>query len=764
MSIDTIYARALSLRLRHPAQLAALADELDPPGALGASEPMARARAAQVRAWHQVALHGPKSAGAAVAAALALMRAAGPALQASTEDLQSLHAHASGDAERGLQHGLAALAAQTHPLLPAERCVTLARVASAHTACGRFDEALPFFYRAIDEARATGDTSLLAAMLSIVGGVQYSLSNLEDGIALGEQAWQLIGDREPDQTWGIAAINWIVCQAPQGCPEKAIPVAERFLAHSSAFNIRMQMHSLLAIAAACIDAGLPERARQALAQSAGLAVQPCPEPVAAAWVRAHLLNRDGLHEAALALCRQRLADTANDPPPRLASLYAEGVAAARAQGDLAQALQWQQALGDLERRVNRDAARTRRLTLQIQFELQNAERERDLARAREQAARLEQLRLADANGRLRDTNRAKTRFLAAASHDLRQPLHAMALHMARLQQQQLATDAAQTVQRLDQALDGLTRMFETLLDISRLDAGGLRPQVQPLALRPLLAALTDELAPLAEERGLRLGLRAHHSGGTRSDPALLETLLRNLLANALKYTPQGSVLVALRRAGPHWHVQVRDSGIGIAPDEHEQVFDEFHRSAAARQSGTEGLGLGLSIVRRLSLLLDHGLTLRSAPGRGSCFTLALPVVEGVGEAPAEHAPAADRPTLRVALIEDDAAQREALCALLQSWGHEVLAAEDLAGLLELQASSGPPDALVADYRLQRGRTGLQAVQQLRGDAPALPALVITAESDPQALAALADSGLPWLPKPLKSGQLRSWLASLSARA
>ncbi len=675
-----------------------------------------------------------------------------------------------GDPERSLRHSMAALAVQDHPLLPAERCVTLARVGSAHTARGRFDEALPPFYRAIGVARATADTGLLAAILSIVGALQYSLSNLEDGIALGEQAWQLIGDSEPDQTWGIAAINWIVAQAPQGHPERAVPVAERFVAHSEAFNIRMRAQSLLVIAAAYVDAGLAERAQEALDQSKRLGMQPDTEPVVAAWVRAHLFNRAGQHTQALELCRQRLQDTGNDPPPRLASLYTEGVLAARMSGDLSLALQWQIALSDLERRINRDAARTRRLTLQIQFELQGAERERDLARAREQAARSEQLRLADVNSRLRDTNRAKTRFLAAASHDLRQPLHAMALQMARLQQEPLPAKAQEASQRLGRALDGLTRMFETLLDISRMDAGALRPQLRPMALRPLLATLSDELTPLAEAKGLRLALRARHSGHTRSDPALLETLLRNLMSNALKYTPQGTVLVALRRARAQWQVQVRDSGIGIPLHEQEQVFDEFHRSAAARQSDADGLGLGLSIVRRLSLLLDHGLTLRSAPGQGSAFTLTLPVVEGADEGTdqppraARLVPAATGSALRVGLIEDDPVQRQALEALLQSWGHEVQAAAATDELLVQLKSQITLDALIADYRLEHGQTGLEAAQRLRRLRPGLPTLLITAETDGSVQAALADAGLPWLHKPLRTGQLLSWLNSLDQPA
>ena len=367
-------------------------------------------------------------------------------------------------------------------------------------------------------------------------------------------------------------------------------------------------------------------------------------------------------------------------------------------------------------------------------------------------------------------DRAKSRFLAAASHDLRQPIHALGLYLGSIAVGPLAAPVRVTLQRMGQSLQALQAMLEALLDISRMDAGVVEPEWQPFDVDVLLRRLGDEFAPLAERKGLRLALRgapAGHGLRARSDALLFERIVRNLLANAVQYTQHGGVLLSWRLRGaagfsPRWLVEVRDTGCGIAEAEQARVFDEFYRLGETAQAA-QGLGLGLSIVRRLVRLLQLELRLRSWPGRGTLMAVVLPATRQQPQPVAELAVDPMPAGRWVALVEDDPDVLAALRALLAEWQCRWVDGVSGDQVLARWSSTGRPrvDAIIADFRLQQGHTGLDAITQLRAafEGRVVPALVVTGDAAPERLRALTDSALPWLSKPVPAARLRSWLST-----
>lgn len=359
---------------------------------------------------------------------------------------------------------------------------------------------------------------------------------------------------------------------------------------------------------------------------------------------------------------------------------------------------------------------------------------------------------------------AKTRFLAAASHDLRQPAHALGLYLATLRAGALSPEQAELAARMGAALDALQSMFAALLDVSRIDAGSISPQWALLPLAPLLRRLADEHAAAAEARGLRLALHVADEAATSvTDPLLLERVLRNLLANAVQHTASGGVLLACRRRGEgdaaRWRIEVWDSGCGIASADQERVFQEFQQLGPASNGG---LGLGLPIARRLAQLLQLKLTLHSRPGRGSVF-----FVDGL--APAGAVPlraAAARADLRrlagatVALLDDDEDVRRATRGLLQRWGCTVHDAADADALLA--QAIAPPQALIADLQLADGRNGVAEARRLfTAWAGTVPLLLVSGDSGAAVPAGLVAEILA---KPASPARLRAWLEEALALA
>jgi signal transduction histidine kinase/CheY-like chemotaxis protein len=364
-------------------------------------------------------------------------------------------------------------------------------------------------------------------------------------------------------------------------------------------------------------------------------------------------------------------------------------------------------------------------------------------------------------------NRAKSRFLAAASHDLRQPIHALGLYLGALRQRRADNEASEVLSRMSTSLGTLDSMFNALLDISRMDAGALTAHEHAFDLDALLHRLAQEFAAEAAQRGLRIAVRVGAAGApalVRSDPLLLERVLRNLLANAVKYTDTGGVLVSARRRADCWRVEIWDTGHGIAPEQQQRVFDEFYQVGNPQRDRGSGLGLGLSIVRRLTDLLGLTLHLHSRPGRGTRFVLDLPVTsERVLVEPQGPVPGSLRGAV-IGVIEDDVEVRDAMRILLVGWDAQVVDGSDADELLA-ELGERALDALVADLRLVNPRDGVGEVARVRErlQRPGLPALIVSGDSAPERVRLMQASGLPWLAKPVAAARLRSWLLAVVPR-
>ena len=370
--------------------------------------------------------------------------------------------------------------------------------------------------------------------------------------------------------------------------------------------------------------------------------------------------------------------------------------------------------------------------------------------------------------RTREAERAnldKSRFIAAASHDLRQPVHTLGLLLDVLQGQSLSLQAQETVTRMAHVLDSLDSLFAGLLDISRLDSGAIEPRRTDFALRPLLLALTDEFNAEVLAKGLSLRCRASDVW-IRSDPLLLERILRNLLANAVRYTLRGGIVIACRRRAALLRIEVWDSGIGIGIADAQQgaVFNEFYQVANRQRDPDQGLGLGLAIVRRLGALLGCPIELRSRLGRGSVFRFSVPlatVPEPLSDAPpavndAQAALPPGWPERQVLVVEDDAHARDALVSWLASWGCQVVACASAAAVRKaLETIPAAPDALVTDWRLPGGEDGLDVVRLVRQRFRAtLPAILITGDALDDARRLAREHGFVLLHKPVRPAALR----------
>ena len=336
-------------------------------------------------------------------------------------------------------------------------------------------------------------------------------------------------------------------------------------------------------------------------------------------------------------------------------------------------------------------------------------------------------------------NRAKTQFFAAASHDLRQPLHAMGLFAEAMRQRIRDPEVASLVNSINESVDALEGLFGELLDITRIDTGGVEVNPAPVRLKDLFARLRLHFEPVAFEKGLQLSFRGEQHVA-QADPVLLERILRNLVSNAIRYTDDGGVLVSCRRVQGRLRVQVWDSGIGIPEALLPRVFEEFfqvHGNRPLQAHQRKGLGLGLAIVRRLADLMGIEIGVRSRAGHGTVFTFDLPV--GKAPRPLETPAAGGRAPIGLTLegrhfvvVEDEATVREGLVVLLQAWGASVDAFETVDAVRDWlgSASAQAPDLLLADYRLPQGSTGLEALGAIRRQWPQrrLPAIVITGSS------------------------------------
>jgi signal transduction histidine kinase len=353
-----------------------------------------------------------------------------------------------------------------------------------------------------------------------------------------------------------------------------------------------------------------------------------------------------------------------------------------------------------------------------------------------------------------EANLAKSRFLAAASHDLRQPIHAQGLFLEVLARSKLSAGQYDALANARATWQASAEMLDTLLDFSRIEAGVVEPQMQSFHLQPLLNKIENELAPQADAKGIIYRSR-ETDAAVHSDPALVGLILRNLVSNAIRYTERGGVLVGCRGRGDELLVEVWDTGIGIEPSQHQAIFREFHQLGNAERDRRKGLGLGLAIAQGLARALGQQLSLVSKPGRGTVFKLSLPVARiGVAAGSAEAAPsAANVFDLRVLVIDDDESVRTGMRQLLGAWGCECDAADSIEEAQAL-ARAHPPGLVISDYRLRELRTGAEAIAALRAElGAALPALLITGDTAPQRLREARATGVPLLHKPVLPSEL-----------
>lgn len=366
------------------------------------------------------------------------------------------------------------------------------------------------------------------------------------------------------------------------------------------------------------------------------------------------------------------------------------------------------------------------------------------------------------------TTAARSRFLASASHDLRQPFQAMRLFLDALTSQVDGNArAARTAGMLANAMTAGEQLLNALLDISTLDAGTVEPDLQPVSVDALLQSLAEEFRPQAEEKGLRLRVHVPDAASgavTRSDPILLGRIVRNLLANAIRYTQRGGILLGLRKRDGQWRIEVWDTGFGIPQDKLDVIFDEFHQLTNPSRDPTRGLGLGLAIVRRLSVLLQAPIEVQSRSGRGSVFAVTVNRLEG--EAPADTPLMGHHPDggpsgvpldgMRILVVDDDSMVLTGLLLTLESWGCAFVSASNMREVFAaVDGLEGPPDAILTDLRLPGKVSGFDVIDRVRKLFKAdIPAVVLTGETAPESLLEGQRRGCAFLHKPLHPGELR----------
>lgn len=363
-------------------------------------------------------------------------------------------------------------------------------------------------------------------------------------------------------------------------------------------------------------------------------------------------------------------------------------------------------------------------------------------------------------------NRSKTRFLAACGHDILQPLNAARLSASALADVQTSDDGVRLSRQVDRALGTIEALLKTLLDISKLDAGVVKPEPGPVALGELLADLESDFGPLVERKGLKFVV-IPTSAWVETDPVMLRRIVQNLVSNAVRYTQSGGVLVGVRTRGDDVRIDVVDTGPGIPRDQHDLIFDEFHRGDRAVHDGEVGLGLGLSIVQRLVATLGHDVTLKSVVGRGSTFSVTLPRVAPPAPVPLEALMTGSLQGFGlsgafIAVVENDETVREATASLIERWSCTVASAPSTDELVALVEAHGQrPDVILADFHLDHDRTGLEAIERLRTRfAAAIPAIVVTADYSGDTARLVQAAGVELIKKPVKPAELRALLTHL----
>lgn len=374
--------------------------------------------------------------------------------------------------------------------------------------------------------------------------------------------------------------------------------------------------------------------------------------------------------------------------------------------------------------------------------------------------------LAVAHETLTLANRMKSRFFTAVGHDALQPLHAARLSLSTLGEMSQEAPQRRLIHQIDHSLSSLEDIIKTVLDIARLEVGAMKPKRGLLDLGELLQHLASDFAPLAAHKGLRLDIPPCELS-VDSDALMLRRILQNLIANAVRYTPAGRIRVLAKVRGGFVRIEVWDSGIGVRPEDKRIIFNEFQRGAESETSGDPGLGLGLSIVQRMADVLLHPLGMMSRLGRGSCFHISVPLAQRTEPAPsrraAQVAPASPlgRSAADVVMLDNDEASLAALGDLLKLWQCVPHPAQDLKTLKALSETGPAPSLVIADFHLDRGERGTQAVALLRETyGENLPAIILTADRSPEVAQEIRAAGCELMHKPARPAELRALISHM----
>jgi signal transduction histidine kinase/ActR/RegA family two-component response regulator len=753
-------------RFRDPSELKLAADAL----AQGeAPDSLAAGLAEFHRAWHCLALFDQPGAAAKHDEAHALFEL--HRFDLGIDRLRAVKALIllrAGKSQAALDSLNAAQRSAVDEPLPEARYVALNLRALCNGDLGDLDESMRSFSAALTAARLTGIPVFEANALGNFGGFHADIHNFEDAERMCREAFALADAAGARAPWVTSGTNWMLALFYLGRHAEARNVALQLLAREAWLLPAKRSAYFTKFAAVFLHAGELDRAAEFL-DMAQAAADPkvTLRTVEWFWVCAEIRNAQSRFSEAAALCQQAINEASDfdqvSLPTDLMRLYNAATQAAEALGDFKSALHFKkEAFSKYEALVGQ-SARTKRLALQMEYEVQHAEWQRDEALTEQRVAEEEQVRLATLNRALAAANADKSRFLAAASHDLRQPVHAIGLFADTLVEQVDAGEARDMVTRIQQSMRAMNGMLSELLDISNLNAGTTRASVAAVPITSVLLHIDNEFGPTARDRGLDLRLSAPDAW-VKSDPALLKRILQNLVANALAYTERGGVLVTARVRSDALLLDVWDTGVGIDAAHLPRIFDEFYQIGNMSRDRRKGMGLGLAIVRRLVDLLGHPLHVTSRAGKGTRFRLRLPIAEAI-ESFASHAPMPlTNLTGKLALVVDDEPDvRDGMAAALAARGCAVIVASSaVEAVARLTPTSSSPDFAVMDYRLET-QTGLAALADIRAHFGwHLPALIVTGDTLASDLTHFAEAGEAWLIKPVSADDLQRAVTGLLA--
>lgn len=376
--------------------------------------------------------------------------------------------------------------------------------------------------------------------------------------------------------------------------------------------------------------------------------------------------------------------------------------------------------------------------------------------------------LREARDKAEHANLAKSRFLAAASHDLRQPLQALRLLIAVLESTSDPIERREIVNDMTSSVEAMGELLDALLDIGKLEAGSISPEIVDTPVNSLLDRVAVDFRAEAARKGLVLRI-VPSSATIATDPTLMGRILGNLVSNAIRYTESGTVLVGCRQTQGRLRIQVLDTGIGIRAEEHSQIFEEYHQIDNPARDRAKGLGLGLSIVERLAALLDHKISLHSIPGKGSVFSIETPIVRTVATVTEQQQPAeasawgmAQR---RVLIVEDDESVANAMRRMLARWGADVqLASTHESAVAKATTDDEAPDLIISDYRLPGNRTGVDTLAEIDHRLNrSVPGIIITGQVMPADLKSAEEAGYPVLSKPVDPSAMRALVRQLTGK-